>query len=59
MGGEVLGPVKAQCFGVGELQPGEAGVDGWVGKHCHRGRGSKDGIGVSGWKPEKGIAFEM
>jgi hypothetical protein len=39
MGGEVLGPVKAQCPIVGECQDREAGVDGLL----NRWRG--DGIG--------------
>ena len=39
MGGEALGPVKAQCLSVGECQDREAGVGGLV----SRGRG--DGIG--------------
>jgi hypothetical protein len=29
MGGEPLGPVKAQCPSVGECQGREAGVGGW------------------------------
>jgi hypothetical protein len=39
MGGEALGPEKAQCPSVGECQGGETGVGGLVSK----GRG--DGIG--------------
>ena len=44
MGGEVLGPIKAQGPNVWEYQGGEAGVSGWVGEHPHRSR--PDGIGV-------------
>jgi hypothetical protein len=29
MGGETLGPVKAQCPNVGECQGGEAGMGEW------------------------------
>jgi hypothetical protein len=29
IGGEALGPVKAQCPSVGECHGGEAGVGGW------------------------------
>jgi hypothetical protein len=29
MGGEGLGPVKAQCPSVGECHEGEVGVGGW------------------------------
>ena len=53
MGGEALGPVKAQCPNVGECQDQEAGVGGLV----SRGRGDRIG-GLEG-KPEKGITFEM
>ena len=46
-----------QCRGI---EGGEAGVDGWVEEHCHRSRGNKDGMGVSGrGEPGKGIAFEI
>ena len=45
MGGEALGPVKAQCPSVGECQDREAGVGGWVREHPHRSRGRGDGIG--------------
>jgi hypothetical protein len=58
MGGEVLGPIKAQGPNVWEYQGGEAGVSGWVGEHPHRSR--PDGIGVfreDGTR--KGITFEM
>jgi hypothetical protein len=60
MGGEVLGPVKAQCPSVGECQGREVGVGGWVEEHPHRSRGRR------GWdrrflegKLGKGIAFEV
>ena len=39
MGGEALGPEKAQCPSVGECQGGETGVGGLVS------RGSEKGIG--------------
>jgi hypothetical protein len=39
------GPVKAQCFIVGESQVGEVRVGEWEGKHPHRSRGMGDGIG--------------
>ena len=29
MGGEALGPVKAQCLNIGECQAGKAGMGGW------------------------------
>jgi hypothetical protein len=31
MGGEALGPVKAQCHSVGECQGGETRMGGWMG----------------------------
>jgi hypothetical protein len=43
MGGEALGPVKAQCPSVGECQGSQMGVGGWVGKHPHRSRGDRIG----------------
>ena len=56
MGGEALGPVKAQCSCVGECQAREAGVGGLV----SRGRGEHIGDrGFSEGKPGKGITFEM
>jgi hypothetical protein len=45
MGGEALGPVKAQCTSVGKCQGGEVGMGGWVGDKQHRSRGREDGIG--------------
>jgi hypothetical protein len=40
MGGEALGPVKAQSLNVGECHGGEVGVDGWVGDiHIEAGGG--------------------
>jgi hypothetical protein len=44
MGGEALGPVKAQWPSVGECQGWEAGIGGWVGEHPHRSRRKADGI---------------
>ena len=54
MGGEALGPVKAQCPSAGECQGSEEGEDAWD-------RGMDDGIGGSGeWgKLGKGITFDM
>ena len=45
MGGEALGPVKAQCLSIGEFQGREAEVGSWVGEHPFRSRGRTDGIG--------------
>jgi hypothetical protein len=42
MGGEALGPVKAQCLIVGEFQDQKIGVDGLVN------RGMEEGIGIFG-----------
>lgn len=54
MGGEALGPVKAQCPSVGECQNRELGVGRLVS------RGREDVIrGFQGGKQEKGITFEM
>ena len=39
MGGEALGPEKAQCPSVEECQDREAGVAGLVGEHPQRSRG--------------------
>jgi hypothetical protein len=39
MGGEALGPVKAQYLSVGECQSSEEGVGGWVWEHPNRIRG--------------------
>jgi len=44
MGGEALGPVKAQCPSVEECQGGEVGRSGWVRECPHRNRGRRDGI---------------
>ena len=38
MGGEALGPVKAQCHSVGECQGQEARVDGLVSRRMGSGR---------------------
>jgi hypothetical protein len=51
MGGETLGPVKAQCSSVQECQDQELGVGGLV----SRGRGWEFGEG----KPGKEIIFEI
>ena len=48
MGGEALGPERAQCPSVGECQDSEAGVGGLLS------RGSEDRIGVFGGKTRKG-----
>ena len=53
MGGEALGPGKAQCPSVGECQGREVGVGGWVEKP-HRSRGRGDGMGISGGENWKG-----
>ena len=45
MGKEVLGPEGIQCPSVGEYEDRKMGMGGWVGKHPHRGRGRRDGIG--------------
>ena len=47
MGGEALGPEGVQCPLVVEYQGRKTGVGGWVREHPHRGRGKRDGIGVS------------
>ena len=52
MGGEALGPVKAQCPSVGECQGMEAGMGGWVTEHPHRSRGRDNEIG--GFRRETG-----
>ena len=54
MGGETLGPVKAQCPSVGECQSREAGMGGWVGEHSHRTTGRGRGYGISGGETGKG-----
>jgi hypothetical protein len=61
MGGEVLGPMKAQWMPQYRgIEGGEEGVGGWVEEHPHRSRGREDGIGGF-WEggPGKGIRFEM
>ena len=52
MGGEVIGPVKAQCPSVRECQGGEAEVWG-RGEHPHRSRAREGGIGGSGGEARK------
>jgi hypothetical protein len=59
MGGEVLGPVKAQCPSVGECQGGEVGVGVWVKNNPHRSRGRGNGIRGFWGEPGKGITFEI
>jgi hypothetical protein len=49
MGGEALGPEKAQCPSVGKCQGREAGVAGWMEEQPHRSRGREDGIGGFEW----------
>jgi len=44
MGGETLGPVKAQCPSVGECQGRKWGRSVWVGLHPYRNRGREDRI---------------
>jgi hypothetical protein len=55
MGGEMLGPVKAQCPSVGKWEV-------WVGRlgnNLYRSRGNEVGSGVSRGKQGKRITFEM
>ena len=47
MEGEGLGPVKARCPSIGELQNRKAGVGGLVS------RGSREGMGGFGWETRK------
>jgi hypothetical protein len=42
MGGEALGPVKAQCPGVEECQGREVGMGGWGSTLIERGGGEWD-----------------
>ena len=51
MGGEALGPVKAQCLSAGEFKHGKAGMGGRVGKHPHRSRNRGEVMGAS-WGKE-------
>ena len=53
MGGETLGPGKAQCPTIGECQGREVGVGRWVEEHPRRSRGREDGMGVSGGEAGK------
>jgi hypothetical protein len=53
MGGEALGPGKAQCPSVEECQSQKVGVGGLVSRERGVNRGFLEG------KPEKGITFEM
>jgi hypothetical protein len=49
MGGEALGPVKAQCSSIGECQGWEAGLNGWLREFPPRSRwGREDGRGGFG-----------
>jgi hypothetical protein len=60
MGGEAIGPVKAQCPSVGEYQDVEAGVGRWEEEHPHKSRRRADGIGGFLWGGlGKGLTFEM
>ena len=63
MGGEALGPMKAQCPSVGECQGQEAGVGGLVSRERWEGIGGfrrgKQERGVSEGKAGKGSTFEM
>jgi hypothetical protein len=43
VGGEALGPVKAQHPSVGECQGGQAGVGGWVREHLIKAGGGRMG----------------
>jgi hypothetical protein len=43
MGGEALGPVKAQCPSIRGM-PGQWAGNGWVEEHPHRSRGKEDVI---------------
>jgi hypothetical protein len=53
MGGEALGPMKAEWPSVGEFEGGKVRVAGWVGEHPHRSRGRWNGI-RSFWGTRKG-----
>ena len=46
MGGEALGPVKAQCPSIGECQDGKAEVGGWDREAPSSNQGEGNGIGV-------------
>jgi hypothetical protein len=51
MGGEVLGPMKAQQMPwYRGIDGGEVGVGGWVEEHLHRSKGRVDRI----WDFQKG-----
>jgi len=56
MGGEVLGPGKAQCPSVRNARVGRQWVDG---EHPHRSRERGMGKGVSRGETGKGITFEI
>jgi hypothetical protein len=58
MGGEALGPVKAQYPSVGELEGREAGVGQWGNTLIEEG-GEDIGWGVWNGESVKGITFEM
>ena len=45
MGGQALGPVKAQCSSIGECQGRDVRMSRWVGEHPYRSRGKGHGIG--------------
>jgi len=59
MGGESLGPIKAQCPSVGKCQVGKMKGSGWwVVEHPHRSGGWGDSRILEG-KPKQEITFEM
>jgi hypothetical protein len=43
LGGEALGPLKAQCPSIRQCQAGETGVGGWWGKTFIEGGGEEMG----------------
>jgi hypothetical protein len=63
MGGDALGPVKAQCPSIGEWMLGWWGgsgwVGGWVGEQPYRSKERGMGWEFMEGKPWKGIIFEM
>ena len=59
IGGEILGPMKAQFPSIGECQGSGVGVGGLEREHPHRSREMGMGEGFPEGKPGKGITFEM